>query len=80
MTQINRYDKGKRSIYKILLYVCFLLILCFIIFVYIDYLKYDALISSAPFSTYIIIRGLEFILPSIILFVISILIKNKYKI
>lgn len=56
-----------------------ILIVLFIIFVSIDYSNYNNLFNSAPFTAYVLIRSFEFILPSIILFTLGIVLKNKYK-
>ncbi len=64
-------------VYKLLLFISIILILLFIVFVYIDYSKYDSLTFSAPFSAYVLIRLLEFVLPSIILLILALLFKRK---
>lgn len=65
----------KKNIINKLLYItCAILVTCFIMFVIIDYSKYNVS-YSAPFSTYVFIRALEFILPSIIIFTISNILK-----
>ncbi len=64
-------------VYKLLLFLSIILIILFIVFVYIDYSKYDSLTFSAPFSAYVLIRLLEFVLPSIILLILALLFKRK---
>ena len=60
----------------ILLFIAVLLILLFLIIVDIDYLNWY--LYSSPFYLNVIVRGLEFLLPSIILTIIGILLmKNK---
>lgn len=66
-----------KNIYKILYILSIILVICFIIYLIIDYFNYDSIITSAPFYVNIIIRLLEFILPSIILFIIGFILKNK---
>ena len=56
---------------KVLYIISILLVIVFFIVTLIDYLKYDAVINSAPFTADILIRALEFVLPSIIVFVIA---------
>ncbi len=63
---------------KILYVVSVLLIVVFVVFTLIDYSKYDVT-YSAPFSAYILVRALEFVLPSIILLIIALIIRNKGK-
>lgn len=63
----------------ILLFVAVLLVLLFLIIIDIDYLNWYA--YSSPFYLNIMVRSIEFLLPSIVLAVISILlIKSKEKI
>ncbi len=69
---------NKENIYKYLFAISIFLIIIFLILIRIDYFNYDALSNSAPFYTYIIMRSLEFILPSIILFLIGLFCKKKY--
>ena len=57
---------------KLLYTISMLLIIAFITITFIDYSKYDANINSAPFTADILIRSLEFVLPSIIIFVVTI--------
>jgi len=66
----------KKWLPAILLTVCAVLVANFVIFVIVDACSYDASFS-APFGVYVLIRALEFILPSVILFVIALLVLNK---
>jgi hypothetical protein len=66
---------NKSLIKKVLYIISIILIICFIVFTLIDYSKYNES-YSAPFSAYIFIRCLEFILPSIIVFIIAKIIKQ----
>lgn len=68
----------KENIYKFLYIVSIIFIIGFIIIIGVDYFKYDNLNNSAPFYTFIIIRIIEFIIPSILVFIIGKIIKNKY--
>lgn len=66
----------KKIIALLLLFIALLLILVFLIVVDFDYLNWYA--YSSPFYLNVIYRGVEFLLPSITLIIISILlIKNK---
>ena len=67
----------KAIIYKILYAVSALLLLLFIVFLCIDLYFYNDMLSSAPFYAYIIIRSLEFLLPSLIIFIVALLLKGK---
>lgn len=63
--------------YKILYGISIILLICFCVFIGIDYSNYDPIVTSAPFSTNILLRGVEFLIPSIIIFVIGIILKKK---
>ena len=68
----------KKIIGLILLFVALLLLLIYLIVLNVDYLHWY--MSSAPFYLNVIVRSIEFLLPSIILIVIGILlIRNKKK-
>ena len=67
----------KENIYKFLYAVSILFIIGFFIMLSVDYFKYDNINNSAPFYTFIIIRTVEFIIPSIILFIIGKAMKKK---
>lgn len=67
----------KKIIGLILLFAALLLILLFLIVINIDYLNWY--VYSSPFYINVIARSIEFILPSIILIVISIILLRKKK-
>lgn len=64
-------------IYKTLIFIFMILIVSFIIFICIDYSKYDSVASSASFSTYVLARLLEFVLPGFVLFIVALLLRRK---
>jgi len=68
----------KKIIGLILLFIALLLILLFLIVVNVDWLNWYT--SSNPFYINVIVRSVEFLLPAIILIVISIVLfkNNKY--
>ncbi len=68
----------KENIYKFLYIVCIFLIIAFAIRLGVDYFKYDNTNNSAPFYAFIIERVVEFIVPSIIIFIIGKAMKEKY--
>lgn len=68
----------KENIYKFLYAACIFLTVGFAVRLGADYLKYDNINHSAPFYVFIIERLLEFVLPSIILFVVGTVMKKKY--
>lgn len=68
----------KENIYKFLYAVGIFLIIGFIIRLGVDYFKYNTINNSAPFYTFIIERVVEFILPSVIVFIVGRIMKKKY--
>lgn len=66
----------KKIIGLILIFIALLLILLYLVILNVDYLHWY--MNSAPFYLNVIIRSIEFVIPSVILIVIGIsLIKNK---
>lgn len=68
----------KENIYKFLYAVCAVCVLGFFIRLFADYLTYDAALTSAPFYTYVLIRGVEFGFLAAVLFVVGNIFKKKY--
>ncbi len=65
----------KKIISLVLLFVSLLLILSFIITINVDHLHWY--FNSSPFYVNVIVRSIEFLLPSIIFIIISMLLKNN---
>ena len=72
----NKCSKEK-IISLILYFLSLFLILIFLIVLNLDWLNYYAYESSAPFYAYVLVRSLEFLLPSFILLIISLILKRK---
>ena len=68
----------KENIYKLLYAVSILSLIGFIVRLGVDYFKYDNLNNSAPFYTFIMVRMIEFLIPSIAILIIGKVIKKKY--
>ena len=68
----------KENFYNFLYAVSIFLIIGFAIRLGVDYFKYDTYSNSAPVYVFIIERVAEFIIPSIIIFIIAKIAKNKY--
>lgn len=68
----------KDKYYKFLWTVSALLILTFAIRLYTDYLKYDPATNSAPFITFVQARAIQFLLPSLLAFILGSFFKKKY--
>ena len=69
----------KKILSLIIFFISLLLILGFIVVLNLDWVTYYSSYSSAPFYTYVIVRGLEFLLPSMILIIIGIILLGKKK-
>lgn len=51
-----------------------ILVLVFVIRVILDYINYDAMVNSAPFSVFILVEAINFILPALLLFIAGLVI------
>ncbi len=69
----------KENVYKFLYAISVFLIVGFAIRLGVDYFKYDTYSNSAPFYVFIIERVVEFIIPSIIVFIVAKIAKKKYE-
>ena len=67
----------KKRISKISFILFILLLALFIVFITIDYVNYNSILTSFPFYTNIIVRGIEFLLPSVVCFIISFILRKK---
>lgn len=68
----------KENVYKFLYAISVFLIVGFAIRLGVDYFKYDTHSNSAPFYVFITERVIEFIIPSIIVFIVAKIAKKKY--
>lgn len=68
----------KENIYKILYAISAILLSTFVIILGIDYFNYDKINNSAPFSAFVLVRILEFVVPSIIIAIIAKVVKKKF--
>lgn len=64
--------------YKLFYLLSIILIIIFLIILLIDYINYDTS-TSFPFYATIIFRGLQFLIPSIISFIIGFILNKKNK-
>ena len=69
----------KENIYKFLYAISIVLIICFVITSGVDFFRYDDILGSAPFYAYVIVRAIEFVVPSIVVFIVGLFCKKKYK-
>ncbi len=70
---------NKENIYKFWVAVSFILLVVFAIQIGIDYSRYNRALNSAPFSAFLLMRGMEFVLPSLLVFLAGMFCKNKFK-
>ena len=68
----------KEKCYQVFYVVSIVLILVFCIRLGMDYFKYNTVANSAPFYVFIITRGIEFFLPSLVLIGVAKIVKRKY--
>lgn len=68
----------KENIYKILYAISAILLIAFVIILGIDYFNYNEINNSAPFYAFILVRILEFVVPSIIIAIIAKVVKKKF--
>ena len=68
----------KENYYKFLYVISILLVIGFGIRLGVDYFKYDTINNSAPFYVFILVRMLEFIIPSIIIYILAKYTKKKF--
>ena len=68
----------KENIHKFIYIVCIFLIIGFANRLGVDYFKYDNTNNSAPFYAFIIERVVEFIVPSMVVFIVGKVMKKKY--
>lgn len=66
----------KENIYKFLYTISIILIVVFVVTLGVDYSRYY--MYAAPYYIYIIARAVEFVIPSIIMFIVAKIVKKKY--
>ena len=68
----------KKNIHKFLYVISALLVLGFAIHTIVDACRYDSMLTSFPFYAFVIVHAVEYLLPSIIVFVVALIVKKKY--
>lgn len=68
----------KQNIYKFLYAVSALLILGFAIHTIVDGCRYNSMLTSFPFYAFVLVHAIEYIVPSIIVFIVAIIVKKKF--
>lgn len=69
----------KKKLCKFLGCVSLGLVILFFITVLVDYINYNEYNTSSPFYVSFIVRGLQFIVPSLVCFLVSFFMKRKIK-
>ena len=68
----------KKNIHKFLFIISALLILGFAIHTIVDACRYDSMLTSFPFYAFIIVHAVEYLLPSLIVFIAALIVKKKF--
>ncbi|HQM97404.1 MAG TPA: hypothetical protein PK705_10405 [Clostridia bacterium] len=69
----------KKNWYKFMYIISGLLVAGFIIRLIADYIQYDPIATSFPFYASVLMRSIEFLLPSLIVFITAIIFKKFAK-
>ncbi|MFR0822134.1 MAG: hypothetical protein ACLU84_03075 [Clostridia bacterium] len=67
----------KQKCVTFLYLVSIILVVGFLVSVCVDYFTYDSTYNSAPFYVFIIVRGIEFILPVLPILIVATILKKK---
>ena len=68
----------KQNIYKFLYAVSALLILGFAIHTIVDGCRYNSMLTSFPFYAFVLVHAIEYLVPSIIVFIVALIVKKKF--
>ena len=68
----------KKNIHKFLYVISALLVLGFAIHTIVDACRYDSMLTSFPFYAFIIVHAVEYLLPSLIVFIAALIVKKKF--
>ncbi len=68
----------KVNIYKFLYTVSALLVLGFAIHTIVDGCRYNSMLTSFPFYAFVLVRAIEYLVPSIIVFIVAVIVKKKF--
>ena len=69
----------KKTIIKLCKIVPIVLLGCFVVSVVTGYARYSSTLNSAPFSVWVLVDAIYFILPGIILWIIGIILQKRRK-
>ena len=68
----------KANIHKFLYLVSALFVVGFAVHTIVDACRYDSMMTSFPFYTFIIVPAIEYLIPSIIACVVALIVKKKF--
>ena len=68
----------RKNIHKFLYVISALLVLGFAIHTIVDACRYDSMLTSFPFYAFIIVHAVEYLLPSLIVFIAALIVKKKF--
>lgn len=68
----------KANIYKFLYAISALLVLGFAIHTVVDACRYDSMLTSFPFYVFVLVHAIEYLVPSIIVFIVALIFKKKF--
>ena len=68
----------KANIYKFLYVISALLVFGFGIHTIVDACRYDRMLTSFPFYAFVIVHAIEYLIPSAIVFVATLICKKKF--
>ena len=68
----------KKNIHKFLYVISALLVLGFAIHTIVDACRYDSMLTSFPFYAFVIVHAVEYLLPSLIVFIAALIVKKKF--
>ena len=68
----------KVNIYRFLYAVSALLVLGFAIHTIVDGCRYNSMLTSFPFYAFVLVRAIEYLVPSIIVFIVALIVKKKF--
>ena len=67
----------RKIVSKVLFIISAILLIAFVVETCIDYCNYNSMLNSAPFSVFILVNAIMYILPSAVLAIIAFIIKRK---
>lgn len=76
---INEGIKMKRKFYKAIFVFAIYFAMIFVIDTIYDFVRYDSMLNSAPFSAFVIVNAMENLFPCALMVGLGFLLKKKYE-